>query len=325
MSERQTFRNPVHDGYFGDPFVLRRDDAWYAYGTNTASLERRVFEVLRSTDFVTWTSLGPALDRLREPRATDWYWAPEVTEREGRFFMYYSVGVEDRGHVLRVAIAEAPGGPFTDAGVVLTPGERFAIDPHPFRDDDGQWYLFYARDVLEGPRVGTSVAVDRLVDPVTLAGEPRPVLVPSAEWQVFLRARPMYGAVYDWHTLEGPFVVRRHGRLWCLYSGGRWEGPDYGVSWAVADGVFGPWVDAPGPGPALLRSLPGRLVGPGHNSIVSGPDGEDWIAYHAWDPERTARRMCLDRVTWTVDGPRTDGPTADPRPIPVPVSSASTG
>ena len=78
------------------------------------------------------------------------YWAPEVVEADGRFWLYYSVGHGDAGHHLRVAVADHPFGPFRDTGVNLTPHEQFAIDPHPFRDDDGTWYLFYARDVLDG-------------------------------------------------------------------------------------------------------------------------------------------------------------------------------
>jgi len=152
-------------------------------------------------------------------------------------------------------------------------------------------------------------------DPWTLAGAPVAVLDATADWQRFQRDRQMYGALHDWHTLEGPCVVRRAGRLWCLYSGGRWEGPDYGVSWAVADHPFGPWTGAPGEGPAVLRSSPGRLLGPGHNSVVTGPDGGDWLVYHAWDAEWIARRMCLDRVTWTPDGPRTAGPTSEPQSV----------
>lgn len=72
-----------------------------------------------------------------------------------RFWLYYSVGFEDRGHHLRVAVSRSPTGPFIDQGVNLSPTERFAIDASPFRDDDGTWYLFHARDVLEGDRVGT--------------------------------------------------------------------------------------------------------------------------------------------------------------------------
>ncbi len=187
-----TYANPVHDGPFADPFVLATGGAYYAYGTGTI-VDGRAFEVLRSDDLVRWTSLGGALELLDEPWAQD-YWAPEVAEHEGRFFLYYSAGEGDEGHLLRVAEAERPEGPFRDCGVVLTPDERFAIDAHPFCDPrDGRWYLFYAHDVLEGERVGTTIAVDRLTTMTSLAGEPRTLLRASGDWQLFRRDREMYG------------------------------------------------------------------------------------------------------------------------------------
>jgi GH43 family beta-xylosidase len=155
-----------------------------------------------------------------------------------------------------------------------------------------------------------------------LAGEPVPVLRPSADWQLFRRQRPMYGAVYDWHTLEAPFVVKRMGRYWCFYSGGPWTTDGYGVSYAVADSPLGPFVEPPTDGPALLRTRPGALSGPGHNSVVVGPDGADYIVYHAWDPGFGARRMCIDRLEWTIDGPRTSGPTIEPQPVPAALNVA---
>jgi beta-xylosidase len=124
-----TYRNPVHAEYFADPFVLRTRGAYYAYGTGRA-IQGRAFEVLRSTDLVTWTSVGGALEPPAGLGFTD-FWAPEVAEADGRWFMYYSGGVGEQGHLVRVAIAEAPEGPFRDQGVVLTPDERFAIDPAP--------------------------------------------------------------------------------------------------------------------------------------------------------------------------------------------------
>jgi beta-xylosidase len=309
-----TYTNPVHAESFADPFVLRHDGWYYAYGTDNLTDAPRAFEVLRSRDLVAWDSLGRCLgDLVRTSRD---YWAPEVAAVDGRFHLYYSVGVGDVGHSIRVAVAERPEGPFTDTGRVMTPDERFAIDAHPFRDEDGAWYLFYARDVIDGDRVGTSLAVDRLVDMVTLAGEPQIVLRATGDWQLFQAERRMYGRVVDWYTLEGPFVVRRHDRYWLFYSGGAWTGTGYGVSWAVADHPLGPWTEAASDGPALMRSRPGFLEGPGHNSIVVGPDGADYLVYHAWDPAHTARRMCVDRLEWTADGPRTGAPSVGPNPVP---------
>ena len=312
---RRTFTNPVYPGYFADPFVLRHEGVYYAYGTNNQDLADEAFEILRSEDLVEWTLLGRALPAVDGLAAVD-HWAPEVTAHDGRFYMYFSAGIEDRGHSLRLAVADHPAGPFRHAGHVLTPDERFAIDASPFRDDDGQWYLYYARDSLEGERVGTSLAVDRLVTMDRLAGEPVAVLRPSADWQLFRRGRPMYGAVYDWHTLEGPCVVKRLGRYWLFYSGGAWTGSGYGVSYAVADSPLGPFSEPAGEGPLLLRSRPGELEGPGHNSVVAGPEGADYIVYHAWDAAHTGRRMCIDRLGWTPEGPRTPGPSIAPQPVP---------
>jgi beta-xylosidase len=235
---------------------------------------------------------------------------------DGRFHMYYSTGRGDTHHRIRVASAEGPAGPFRDHGVVLTSNEPFAIDPHPFLDADGTRYLYYARDFLEGERVGTALVVDRLDDVNRLAGMPTTVLRASADWQLFRRGRAMYGSVYDWHTLEGPFVRRRGDRYYCFYSGGAWTEPSYGVSYAVASSPLGPFEEPEGDdGPKILRTANG-MIGPGHCSIAQGPDGNDWIVYHAWDSAMTARRMCIDRLQWTDDGPRTLAPTADLQPAP---------
>jgi GH43 family beta-xylosidase len=139
---------------------------------------------------------------------------------------------------------------------------------------------------------------------IRLAGEPVVVARASHDWQRFEAGRIIYGARYDWHTIEGPCVRKRHGRYWCLYSAGRWENQTYGVDWAVAGSVTGPWRSEAHPeGSGLLRTIPGLLVGPGHNSVVEGTNGEDHIVYHAWDPSMTARRTFIEPLNWTPRGP----------------------
>ena len=172
----KTYRNPVYPDVFADPFVLRHDGVYYAYGTAPGAPDGRQVPVLRSTDLVEWEPLGHAL----LPIGATHYWAPEVASHDGRFYMYYSAGSAPEGtdQKLRVAVAEHPAGPFADSGKLLVPGQPFAIDAHPFRAQDGQWYLFYCVDFLElegDYRVGTGIVVDRLVDMTTLAGEPRVV------------------------------------------------------------------------------------------------------------------------------------------------------
>jgi GH43 family beta-xylosidase len=294
---------PAFAGYFADPFVLRLDGGYAAYGTGESGAGRpRVFESLSSADLVEWEPVGAVLQVL-PAELGDEYWAPEVAQWGGAYWMYYSVGHGISGHHLRVARAESPAGPFIDLGINLTPEERFAIDPHPFLDDDGLWYLYFARDVLESDRPGTHLAVAPLASMTQLTSAPIEVLAPSADWQVYERSRAMYGGVYDWHTLEGPSVVRRHGRYWMTFSGGAWTGAGYGVSWAVADSPLGPWLPAPMDSPRLLETTEGGLIGPGHNSLVVDPSGRDAIVYHAWNRDQTIRQMYVEGIDFTPSGP----------------------
>jgi beta-xylosidase len=298
--------NPAAYGdYFADPFVLRLDDGYVAVGTGAITTDR-VFSVLSSPDLEQWNLEGAALERL-PAQVGDEYWAPEIAMSGGRYWMYYSVGHGISGHHLRVASADAPYGPYLDHGLNLTPDEIFAIDPHPFLDADGRWYLYFARDVLEDPRPGTQLAVAPLEGMISLA-EAVPALAPYANWQLYESRREMYGSVFEWHTLEGPSVVHRHGRYWMTFSGGAWTGEGYGVAWAVADSPLGPWVPASSADALLLRSTPDGYRGPGHNSLSVAPDGRDVIVFHAWNDDLTVRRMYVHEIEFTKTGPRVGGP-----------------
>lgn len=318
------YTNPVYPEYFADPFVWKVGDKYYAIGTGAdeaaGRTHARVFPLLTSPDLVRWREAGRALKRI-DAAFGDTYWAPEIAHHEGKFYLYYSVGHGDKEHQLRVATSDDPLGPYRDvAGPLIDPEEcPFAIDGHPFRDDDGQWYLFYARDFLEldEGRAGTALAVSRLKGMTQVAREWNVVLRAQFDWQRFLAGRSMYGGTYDWHTLEGPCVCKRDGRYYCFYSGGRWETDSYGVDYGVAEVPLGPYTDmGVASGARVLRTAPGRALGPGHNSVVLGPDGRtDFMVYHAWGPDMKARRLCIDPIDWTPDGPRVRGPSTTPRTV----------
>ena len=312
---RLEYENPVWGGYLADPQVLKTGGEYYAYGTGPAHKGRQ-FPVLHSKDFAHWEFLGNALETLVDPKVKA-YWAPEVAEKDGRFYLYYA-----GEYRMRVAVADRPAGPFQDSGRILFPDEPFSIDGHPYRDPgSGKWYLFFAKDFLD-QRVGTALAVAELSDDmISVTGSVRTVLRAVGDWQIYERHRTMYGRVFDaWHTVEAPFVVLRGGRYYCFYSGGNWQTPGYGVGFAVADRATGPYQDeADLEGAAVLKSIPGKLIGPGHNSVVLGPDDQThFIVYHSWNPERTKRQMCLDPIEWTPQGPRADNPSRGKRVIILP-------
>jgi len=121
-------------------------------------------------------------------------------------------------------------------------------------------------------------------------------------------------------------VVLHEGRYHCFYSGGNWQTPGYGVGCAVSDQVMGPYTDqADLEGASVLKSIPGKLIGPGHNSVVLGPDDRTYfIVYHSWNPQRTRRQMCLDPIEWTPQGPRPVDPSRGKRVVHLPVGAQAT-
>jgi GH43 family beta-xylosidase len=320
-----TYKNPVYSGYFADPFVWRHHAEYFAIGTGhdeadgavPTSDAPTVFPLLRSADLVHWSEAGRALIRPSQETG-DTFWAPEIAFDGAAWWLYYSAGFEDRRHQLRVARSADPLGPYTDVGALTDRNEcKFAIDPHPFRDDAGTWYLFHARDFLDETdqrgrpvRAGTALVVQRLHAMTQLRGECKTVARARCDWQRFAANRSMYGGVYDWHTLEGPFVVKHAGRFYCLYSGGCWQTDTYGVDYVVADSICGEYVDeGSDAGPRILRTVPQHVIGPGHCSVTRNDEGQHYLVYHAWDAQMTARRLCIDPLNFTAQGPRSCGPT----------------
>jgi len=324
-SAPKTYTNPVYAGSMPDPFVLRHRGVYYAFGTTGGErkADGRIFTVLRSTNLVDWRESGGALTPPTSD--TDFqYWAPEVAYHGGTFFLYYSMGgKEEEKFELRVATSEYPNGPYRDARVKLLDCEdnRFTIDAHPFRDTDGQWYLFYARNFPNtegGAFPGTAVVVDKLIGMTKLAGQCRTVVRARYPWTLYQANRRMevYGKTFDWHTIEGPFVRKHAGRYYCFYSGSNYQTANYGVDYVVADNEMGPY-SGQGSEPRVLKGIPGKVRGPGHHSIVTDPDGKtEYVVYHAWDEAMKVRQLCIDKLAWTPDGPRCTGPTYTPQPRP---------
>jgi GH43 family beta-xylosidase len=308
-----TYLNPVYPLSFPDPFVLKFRGEYFAYCTGNAP-DGNVFGILRSHDLVSWSEVGSAMQPL--DTQPPYYWAPEVNYDNGKFYLYYSAGNEILMEI-RVAIADRPEGPFVDAGVRLT-NEEFAIDAHVFVDDDGTRYLFYATDFLEYAQIGTGTVVDRMIDWKTLDGHPRPVTRAKYDWQVYDPARKEKGGV-RWYTVEGPTVLRRKGKYFEMFSGGNWQNKSYGVSFAVTDdlGKDEEWTQFSDGEKILpiLRTIPEKVIGPGHNSAVRGPNNRElYCVYHRWT--EAGRVLAIDRMDFAGDRIFVAGPTTTPQVAP---------
>lgn len=313
------YKNPVYAGRMPDPGIMRYHETYYVFGTTGKSRlkDGRIFRLLTSTDLVEWQESGGALKPpFKNPEIE--YWAPEVVHHEGTFYLYYSAGtLNDLHFEIRVATSKRPEGPYQDTGTPLRDGQEapFFIDGHPYQDDDGTWYFFYAKDFLDtedGCMAGTGIVVDRLLDMVRLEGNPRVVVRPRYSWTLYESKRKMNsydGKIFDWHTIEAPWVVKQNGLYYCFYSGSNFGTTNYGLDYVVADSLLGPYRNQ-GRYARVLRGVPNLVRGPGHHSIVTAPDGKtEVVVYHAWNEKMTHRQMCIDPLIWTGSGPRCVGPS----------------
>jgi arabinan endo-1,5-alpha-L-arabinosidase len=319
-----TYTNPVYAGDMPDPSVKKIGKYYYAFGTTGSARlpDGRIFTLLRSRDLAHWESLGGALIPPFT-NANYQYWAPEITQAKGKFYLYYAMGDDAPEHfVIRVATSHQPQGPYLDSGAVLRDcqNNRFTIDPFPFRDNDGQWYLFNACDFpydSPGYHPGTGIEVNRLLNMTTAGNDCHLVVRPAFDWTLYQANRRMdvfHRTFAAWHTIEGPCVVKHEGKYYCFYSGANWQTPRYGVDYVVADRPLGPYSGA-GDHARVLHSIAGKVFGPGGISMVTGPDGKtQFVIYHAWNREMTERQMCVDKLEWTSDGPRC-APTVTPQRI----------
>ena len=163
-----------------------------------------------------------------------------------------------------VAVADTPLGPFVDHGILIPD----AIDAHLFRDDDGALYLYYSyAPPLYVRRLTGQLRVVRMATPLQPDGAPI-VLLHSERWERFL------GVI---GIIEGPWMLKRNGTYYLMYSGNATSSVDYAIGYATADSPLGPFRKFSG-NPMLTKG--GGVLGPGHNSVVKAPDGSLVIVYH---------------------------------------------
>jgi xylan 1,4-beta-xylosidase len=97
--------NPVAAGDYPDPSVIRVGRDYWA--TATSSEWAPEFPILHSRDLVNWKVVG-AVFQQRPAWSVGNYWAPEISEYRGRYFVYY-VARKTRGALQRSRADCLPG------------------------------------------------------------------------------------------------------------------------------------------------------------------------------------------------------------------------
>ena len=324
-------RNPIVAGWYADPEIRIFDGQYWIYPTysdhgETPDVSPRFtdaqralrtretvrpsygmqtfFNAFSSPDLVHWTKHEHVLDVANVAWAAYAVWAPSAIEKDGRYYLFFGANdiqsdAETGG--IGVAVSDRPGGPFVDAiGKPLIGAFHNGaqpIDPFVFRDDDGQFYLYY------GGWDHCNVA--KLADDLRS-------LVPFDDGETFKEITPP-------GYVEGAFVVKRNGIYYLMWSEGGWTGPDYSVAYAMGPRPLGPFE----PKGKILQQDFAIARGAGHHSVVNVPGTDDWyIAYHRRPIDETRgerRQLAIDRMIFNADGTiapvRMTNEGVSPRPL----------
>ena len=284
-----------------DPTMVRERGWWYVLSTNGG------MGIRRSADLVHWSLVGQVFpdgtpdwvrDRLPDV-PPDNAWAPDLSYRDGRWWLYWSVADFGTRRAITGLMTNAtldPASPdyrWVDEGLVLATDDTSptaAIDANAVTDEHGDQWLAWG-SFWDGIFV-------RRVDPATgnfMTGAAAVNIARRKEW---------------WQGVEGSFLVHRDGWWWLVASYGFCcHGVDstYSVHVGRSRSLTGPYVDAAGRplreggGTTLLGSY-GDVVGPGHGSVVP-VEGQLVFVHHYYDRGNGGvPALSIRQLLWGPDG-----------------------
>ncbi len=334
-----SYKNPLNVA-FGDPFILKASDGkYYMYGT---SENEKGFRACVSDDLTRWTELGRVYEgALPESWTQKNFWAPEVYEIKGKYYMLFSadwkVNPNNEGENFRigVAVSDSPRGPFKDLmnRPIFDPGYPI-IDANLYFEND-RVYLYYSRCCYKNP-VASEVAdwakeqgwfseieeswvygVEIKSDFSGIIGEPKLLLRPpvkmddkQAEWE----SRSVTSHEVNRRWTEGSFIFKKNGIYYMMYSANYFGGKNYAVGYATSDNPLGPFKKANN-NPVLQKNTDkgGDVTGTGHNMVFTHANGTMYCVYHGRTAKTGDKRVVfIDKLEVRPDGKLVvDGPSTE--------------
>ena len=238
-------KQTLEDIRLRDPFILpvQEEGKYYLYGTGWNLPNGPGFMTYTSSDLTTWDGPFPVFRRLEGFWSDRNYWAPEVHQYKGKYYMFASFKAEDACRGTQILISDTASGPFrpiTEGPV--TPGDWECLDGTLHIDQAGKpWMVFCHEWVQVGD--GEMCAV-MLSDDLKRAVDKSILLFRASEalWVVEIGKQPR-GRVTD-----GPFLHRTSDRallmLWSSFGKGGYK---LAVARSESGKVTGPWKHEPKP------------------------------------------------------------------------------
>ena len=305
--------NPVFRGWFADPEAIIFGNEYWIYPTYSNEfgalevspeisekqkeirknaiteqyLKQTFLHAFSSKDLVNWTKHPFVLDIKDVSWAGYSVWAPAILKANDKYYLFFGANdIQSDQEIggIGVAVSDKPSGPFKDAigkpliGKIHNGAQP--IDQFVFKDDDGQYYMYY------GGWAHCNI--------VKLSNDLLSVQ-PFQDGETFKEITPE-------NYVEGPFVFKRNGKYYMMWSEGGWFGADYSVAYGIADSPLGPFkrIDK------ILQQNAEIATGAGHNSVIHVPESDDWYMVYHRRPLDTDngnhREVAIDHMYFNEDG-----------------------
>ena len=279
-----------------DHCIIKVGPQWFCTGTSNPvwTGPNPGVRLLVSDDLIHWRHHSWLIDASTLPADCPYngrFWAPEIHQIKGRFWMTVNSGkvtAEDpKGmstHSVWLFVADAVTGPYKLVKGPLTP--QYNNDATLFEDDDGRTYLYTSGNGLWQAEI--DLETGNLAAPIEKFLDKKQPGWP--EW--------MIGGI------EGPFVIKREGTYFMFFS--TWT-RGYEVGLLKSKSPLGPWaLVSPEPifgtrkkgyRPELaaeggyshlnFTDTEDPYCETGHNALFEGPGGQLWSSCHyMMDPKR---------------------------------------
>ncbi|HEX4008063.1 MAG TPA: arabinan endo-1,5-alpha-L-arabinosidase [Acidobacteriaceae bacterium] len=296
-----------------DPSIIKAGDTWYVFATGRAR-DGGQFQIRCSTDLHAWTLCGHVFDTIpdwirKDSPGTRELWAPDISYEHGEYRLYYAYslfGKNTSGIALatnKTLDAHSPEYRWVDHGRVLqslASDDFNAIDPNYVVDAKGHAWLVFGS-------FWTGIKMRKLDDTTGMLSAKD-----TRTYAVATRKRPPSPGPTepnlppDWEAVEAPFIVHHGGYYYLFVSWDlccRGAKSSYRTMVGRSKHVTGPYLDdqgvpmMEGGGMPLLKAND-HWAGPGGESLLMQPGGQDIIVYHAYDAHTGRPALQISTLTW---------------------------
>lgn len=299
-----TIINPVAAYSSADPHVMKHTDGYYYFVHTSQGWDK--IDIVRSSSL---SGIGAGQRQTVFTKSSAYcsgsncysgnIWAPELNYINGAWYLYFSAGSSESGTpnqrmwVIRNTSSNPLTGSWSSPIKLSDTADYWSID-HTVANINGQLYISWSEIAPGQPQ---RIMIAKMSSPTAIQGRGTVISAPTHSWE-------RQGG----NVNEASAFITHGSKVHLTFSASGCWTDDYKLGLLSANitadlTVASNWTKNSSP----VFQKTSTVFGPGHNSFVKSPNGEDWIVYHAnagsgqgCGDQRTTR---IQKITWNGDTP----------------------